>query len=111
MVRLEAVIVAVFFYFILFQFLMVRLEVVKEHEQDQLEEFFVSIPYGSIRRHRGVKCPLNSSVSIPYGSIRREHEQDQLEEFFVSIPYGSIRRYLLNSRKIRNLCFNSLWFD
>ena len=31
--------------------------------------------------------------------------------FVVSIPYGSIKSILRIIRALKNVCFNSLWFD
>ena len=74
-----------------FQFLMVRLKVIKFFPFNQ-SFFLVSIPYGSIKR------------AAADGMTDRRNQ--------VSIPYGSIKRQCGRAEHLPVIGgFNSLWFD
>ena len=91
MVRLKALLLITLATFLRFQFLMVRLKGLIV--LFCLERTSISIPYGSIKRYRWRQQRKYINISIPYGSIKSYSPYYRLaKETPISIPYGSIKR-------------------
>ncbi len=111
---------------------MVRLK--DQKVSSQLQNIFISIPYGAIKRITKKVLIIFCIISIPYGAIKSTHSfAKNVYDGGISIPYGAIKSVLMNVEyserilfqflmvrlkawvnirlQIVNSNFNSLWCD